>query len=328
VSHAPGASSSIARWLAGVELPLWLLAAAAGVPFAFQFARVAPPWPRGSTLLASALSVAGALVAARWRLHARESRKTRVLWTLAVASIASGSAYLAMHSRYTFTIPTTGEVGVKGFACTSQALLVFGPDCPGDELEALKSINYESPAIWKAWSITAVRLGLFGSWIVALLSVVVMLAWLGHTPFSLLVERAPPSADGTGEFFFVSYAHDDLARVIPVLDALAARGHRFWFDKGIPGGTAWDEVLSARLRASRGIIAFLSQRSQGSRWFRREILLADELDKPIYLVGLERCELTPPLDIVLSRLQVIAGNPEAIVAAFERAMPQPVVQQA
>jgi hypothetical protein len=72
---------------------------------------------------------------------------------------------------------------------------------------------------------------------------------------------------------FLSYAREDLPRVKPVVDALEARGWSVWWDRTIPPGKTWDEVIETALSEARCVIVLWSRDSVQSDWVRTE---ADE----------------------------------------------------
>ena len=57
---------------------------------------------------------------------------------------------------------------------------------------------------------------------------------------TMLPEQIRPY-EGTDPYIFISYAHRDKDRVLPVLRSLSERGYRIWFDEGIDPGTEWAE---------------------------------------------------------------------------------------
>ncbi len=302
--------------------PLWLLAVLFVVPVILQLNDAAPPWPGAVGWTTAVGNVALALGFGRIvDRHPTWSNRFTVFIAL-VFAIACLISYLVLTSRYVFTIPTTGELGIMGFQCTPEALLVYPDNCPGNVKEALASAEFESALIWQQETIDLVRLGILGTWLVSFMALCWMAASLAARPFSTLIKQTPPSYEGKDDYFFMSYSHTDLGRIIPFLAQFHDRGHKIWFDKGIPGTSPWDETLSVRIRGSSGIIAFLSPAALESKWVRREILFADDLNKSLFCVRLTNCELHPPLDMVLARNQIIDGDPKHILSEFERAYGQ------
>ena len=71
---------------------------------------------------------------------------------------------------------------------------------------------------------------------------------------------------------FVSYKAEDRARVAPLVDALAARGHAVWWDAHIGGGEEWRDEIAGHLDAASCVIVVWSNRSTGKegRFVREE----------------------------------------------------------
>ena len=153
--------------LAELDPPVWLLLALVAAPLALGAGGAAPPWPGGVAGLTSLAAVAAVVAAARMRQrHPGLAGPLSWRWAVPVL-LVSALLYLLLLSRLSFAIPGTDEVGVKGLVCTAEARLVFTPECPGDDLEALRSAEYEATRIWQSWSVDLVRLALLGSWALA-----------------------------------------------------------------------------------------------------------------------------------------------------------------
>jgi TIR domain len=233
-----------------------------------------------------------------------------------VLLLLAAGLFLALMSRYTFTIPSSGEVAVKGFVCTPEARQIYPLTCPDDDLDALRSAEYEATRIWQPWSVDLVRLGLLLSWFLAWAAACVLAAGLARPGFQSLIRQAPATADGQQPYVFVSYAHADLADLLPILDRLDAAGQPLWFDKGLEGATDWDTSLALKLQDSQALLLFLSPASVASPWVQREVRYADDLGKPVFAVRIGDTALSPALALRLGRNQVIEGSPDEIVARF------------
>ena len=87
---------------------------------------------------------------------------------------------------------------------------------------------------------------------------------------------------------FISYAKEDRDRIEPLAKALAEQGWSVWWDRKIPAGRTWREVIGEALEAARAIVVAWSENSVSSRW------VLEEADR-----GLERSILVPIfLDVV------------------------------
>ncbi|MCA9889735.1 MAG: toll/interleukin-1 receptor domain-containing protein [Anaerolineae bacterium] len=84
---------------------------------------------------------------------------------------------------------------------------------------------------------------------------------------------------------FISYSSEDadFARYLQVL--LTAQGFGVWLDQRRlePGVDWWDEIEQG-VTTSSAFIVIMSPESHDSKWVRREILLAEQHDKPIFPV--------------------------------------------
>ncbi len=84
-----------------------------------------------------------------------------------------------------------------------------------------------------------------------------------------------------------SYSRRDAALVVPILDALKARGVRVWFDKNIPGGALWEEIITRNMRRAKAVIFFVSRESLASDRCFDEVSAARTLKRPIIPVLVE-----------------------------------------
>lgn len=69
---------------------------------------------------------------------------------------------------------------------------------------------------------------------------------------------------------FISYASADRERAKVVAEALAARGLSVWWDRVIPPGRQFDEVIEEALDAARCVVVLWSQASTASTWVKTE----------------------------------------------------------
>ena len=114
--------------------------------------------------------------------------------------------------------------------------------------------------------------------------------------------------EGTENYIFVSYAHADSDRVMPIIEALDKEGFRIWYDSGIEAGAEWAENLDRHLDTCYGMIVFITPASVASRNCRSEIGVALNLNKEILVVYLEETELMYGLRYQLASIQAIHRN--------------------
>lgn len=93
-------------------------------------------------------------------------------------------------------------------------------------------------------------------------------------------EKTVPTAyEGNKPYIFVSYSHKDKQDVMRYIDALEQQGFLVWFDGGIEAGSEWPEYIANRLASSACVLAFISDHYVDSKNCRRELALAQDLEK-------------------------------------------------
>lgn len=69
---------------------------------------------------------------------------------------------------------------------------------------------------------------------------------------------------------FLSYARDDAAIARRVAKALAAAGHRVWWDSDLPAHRAYSEEIERRLDLAKAVVVLWSKSATQSQWVRAE----------------------------------------------------------
>ena len=69
---------------------------------------------------------------------------------------------------------------------------------------------------------------------------------------------------------FISYAKEDAATARMLVDALQRAGFSVWWDRHIPPGKTWDDVIGRALETAACVIVLWSETSVQSRWVREE----------------------------------------------------------
>jgi len=69
---------------------------------------------------------------------------------------------------------------------------------------------------------------------------------------------------------FISYAKEDAATARRLAEALQKAGFAVWWDRHIPPGKTWDDVIGRALNSAACVIVLWSGTSVGSRWVREE----------------------------------------------------------
>jgi hypothetical protein len=97
---------------------------------------------------------------------------------------------------------------------------------------------------------------------------------------------------------FISYANQDRSRVRTLADALSAHGWSVWWDRQIPAGRTFDQVIAEALASARCVVVLWSRQSIQSHWVREE---AEEGRKRGILIRVLLDAVQPPLGF--SRIQ-------------------------
>ena len=154
---------------------------------------------------------------------------------------------------------------------------------------------------------------------------------------------------------FISYASDDKSRVEPLAEALEAQGWSVWWDRAIPAGREFEDVIEEAIDAARCIVVVWSDKSVSSRWVRteadeganRQILvpvLFDNVKIPLAfrriqaanLIGWQRTLPHLGFDRLVKDISGLIGTPSALHsaesfptthAASARQRPTPVPQR-
>lgn len=111
--------------------------------------------------------------------------------------------------------------------------------------------------------------------------------------------------NGNEPYIFISYAHSDTKKVLPIIEHMQQAGIPIWYDDGIEAGTEWPQYIAERLAGASCILVFLSPNSANSHNCRNEINLASELKKEFLVVHLMDFELPLGLKLQLNSNQAI-----------------------
>src|SRR4051794_8926671 len=69
---------------------------------------------------------------------------------------------------------------------------------------------------------------------------------------------------------FISYASEARPRVRTLADALLAQAWSVWWDRQIPAGKTFDQVIAEALASARCVVVLWSRQSINSTWVREE----------------------------------------------------------
>lgn len=99
--------------------------------------------------------------------------------------------------------------------------------------------------------------------------------------------------EGNKDYIFVSYCREDKKYVYPIIEQLARKGYRIWYDSGIHDGEDWlEEIINYHSKCTVFIPFVTNNAILHSHNCRKEIVMAFEDDKKILPVVLEKVELT------------------------------------
>ncbi len=111
---------------------------------------------------------------------------------------------------------------------------------------------------------------------------------------------------GKENYIFVSYSHEDVRKVIPVLNMLNAKGFRIWYDKGVHVGDKHQKEIAQHLLDCEVFMAFISKAYTKSEYCNNEIGYSVEKKKKKIIIYLQkRVKLSPDLEMNLSPIQAI-----------------------
>lgn len=91
---------------------------------------------------------------------------------------------------------------------------------------------------------------------------------------------------------FISYAHEDEARVKPLVSAFEQQGWSVFWDHRIPAGQTWRSYIGRHLNEARYVIVAWSRHSVESKWVADE---ADEGQKRDKLIPVFLDHVEPPI---------------------------------
>jgi TIR domain-containing protein/PDZ domain-containing protein len=129
---------------------------------------------------------------------------------------------------------------------------------------------------------------------------------------------------------FVSYATEDRPRAKAVAEALGLRGWSVWWDRKVPLGQSFDNVIEDAIAAARCVIVLWSRSSVTSEWVRSEAaegkrrgilvpVFLEPVDAPLAFRLLNGANLSDwqlglphsELDQLTERITEILGQPDA-----------------
>jgi hypothetical protein len=125
----------------------------------------------------------------------------------------------------------------------------------------------------------------------------------GHAGPSSAMPASPRGVDGS-KSIFVSYSHQDISRVDPIIAEIESLGHPVWLDRReLSGGPGWAGQIVRGLRGARTVVLMASRHAYASDQVVREMYLAMSEKKPIVPLELEAAEMPDQLQYILAPFQ-------------------------
>ena len=99
---------------------------------------------------------------------------------------------------------------------------------------------------------------------------------------------------------FISYAHKDSERVLPLFDRMLEGNCNIWYDNGIEVGSEWPAQIQKSIESCAAFLPIITENLVESRNCRKEISYAVAAGKPILPLYLEDADLKYGLGLQLS----------------------------
>ncbi|MDP6795781.1 MAG: toll/interleukin-1 receptor domain-containing protein, partial [Verrucomicrobiota bacterium] len=123
---------------------------------------------------------------------------------------------------------------------------------------------------------------------------------------------------------FISYASQDRARILDLVERLRTAGVSVWIDQmGIEGATMWSQEIVAAIRGCKVLILAISGHAASSENVVKEVALASEGRKRILPVYLEQAEIPESMAYQLAgiqRIEFFKGQEDAALQPVIRAL--------
>lgn len=105
---------------------------------------------------------------------------------------------------------------------------------------------------------------------------------------------------------FISYSRRDSEKVNSVVSYLESKGFSIWIDKhGIESGDVYTSNLTSAIEQCKVLLFFSSEASNASKWTQREVHTADESDKRIIPIKLDKTVYNSSIKIILDSFDYV-----------------------
>ena len=114
------------------------------------------------------------------------------------------------------------------------------------------------------------------------------------------------SYEGDEPFIFISYAHRDMEKVMPIVERLNNDGYRVWYDEGIAPIETWDDFIAQKVKNCEIMLALISDNYINSDNCMDELSYARDCKKKILRVYVDKnVELPDGAQMRLNRIQAV-----------------------
>ena len=117
--------------------------------------------------------------------------------------------------------------------------------------------------------------------------------------------------EGPYDYLFISYAHADAERVLPIMKRLSEDGVRLWYDDGIEIGSSWDDNIAHHLKNAKGVVLFFSENYFKSSNCKDEANYARDLGKDQIIIQLEETQIPAGMEMRFNRIQSVSVTDDA-----------------
>jgi hypothetical protein len=107
------------------------------------------------------------------------------------------------------------------------------------------------------------------------------------------------------KYIFASYAHNDKAVVMPILEELRKGGYRVWYDNNIIPGSEWSDEIAGRIQECGLFVAFISSAYKASENCCDELSFSIDEKKQRLIVYIEDVQLEKGMKLRVARSQAI-----------------------
>lgn len=145
-----------------------------------------------------------------------------------------------------------------------------------------------------------------------------------------LIDTGPANGGNEMSDIFISYKSEDRPRAKIIAEALELHGYSVWWDRVIPPGKTFDQVIEKALDSAKCVIVLWSKMSITSDWVKNEAregvrrhllvpVLIDDVKIPFEFKHIQAAQLidwqgalsNPEFDLLLKSVGQILGKPSS-----------------